>query len=223
MSVLHRAYIYQFLSLAFFYPQKELLEELEEGLHDLSLSFKTLQMQVDLEPFKKAIAEAKERVIDLQGEWNALFSTTLKAPANETAYELEKAGRKAVELADIEGFYKAFGLEVKSPYEPDSIVAELEFTAFLLRGKMWAEQQGNAEAQEVYENAFRSFFRDHLGRWYRIFTDLLKEHSEENYYRHLGELLKSFLDKEREGIEGIVDLKEYRKEVLEGVSWKCGT
>jgi hypothetical protein len=38
----------------------------------------------------------------------------------------------------------------------------------------------------------------------------------------MGELLRAFLEKERGGVDGIVDVKTYIKEVLEGSSWKCG-
>lgn len=219
---IHRMYLYTFLSIAFSYPYKEVIEELEGGLDDLSLSLKALGIDFDVDTLKKTLRKAKSRLLDLQGEWNTLFSTSLKAPANETAYELEKAGRKATELADIEGFYRAFGLDVRPPNEPDSLVVELEFTAYLLKKKMYAEEKGDKEALDVINLAFISFFKEHLGRWYRIFTDLLKEQTEEDYYKLLGELLRLFLDKEREKFDGIIDVKSYRKEVLEGVSWKCG-
>jgi len=217
---IHRLYLYTFLSVAFSYPEVEVLEELEGGLPDLLLSLESLGIDFDVDAFKRVIKEVKERVLDLKGEWNALFSTSLKAPANETAYELDKASRKAVELADIEGFYRAFGVEVKPPYEPDSLVAELEFMAYLLRKKLYFHEAENSEALEIVEKAMTAFLRDHLGRWYRIFTDILKEQTEEQYYKLIGELLRSFLDKER--VDGTVDLKTYKKEDLEGVSWKCG-
>jgi len=219
---IYRLYLYSFLSLAFSYPTSELLEELEGGLPDLSLSLKALGIEFDVRTIEEVIRTSKARLLDLQGEFNALFSTSLKAPANETAYELEKAGRKASELADIEGFYRAFGVEVKPPYEPDSLVAELEFMALLLRKKLYAQENGDRKALEVINNALYSFFRDHLGRWYRLFTEILKEQSEEEYYRVMGELLRAFLEKEREGVDGILDVKTYIKEVLEGSNWKCG-
>lgn len=221
---LYKAYIYRFLSLAFSYPSADLLEELGEALGDLSLSLKELSIEFDVGNLKRVIEESKEGLLELQGEWNALFSTFLKAPANETAYEIEKAARKAWELADIEGFYRAFGVDVKPPVEPDSIVAETEFMSYLLLKRTHLERENLEEGVKVVEDAYRSFFRDHIGRWYRIFTDLLKENSEEEYYRVIGSLLRIFLDteREREKMEGIKDVEEYRKEVLESTSWKCG-
>ncbi|MFN3599156.1 MAG: molecular chaperone [Aquificaceae bacterium] len=220
MSI-YKVYLYSFLSLAFSYPSKELLEELRGGLEDLSLSLKNMGIEFDLEALEKVIKEGKERILDLQGEWNALFSTNLKAPANETAYELDKAVRKAWELADIEGFYRAFGVDVRPPVEPDGIVAELEFMSCLLVKRMHLEKENLEEGIEVVDKAYKSFLRDHLGRWYRIFTDLVKESTEEEYYRVMASLLRAFLDTQRDGLE-IKDIEEYRREALEGISWKCG-
>ncbi|MFN3814296.1 MAG: molecular chaperone, partial [Aquificaceae bacterium] len=195
---IYKAYIYRFLSMAFSYPSLELFEDLGEALGDLSLSLKELSIDFDVKALEGLIKGSNERILELQGEWNTLFSTTLKAPANETAYELDKAARKAWELADIEGFYKAFGVEVKPPVEVDSIVAELEFMGYLLMKKLHLQKTGLKEGLEVVEKAYRSFFKDHIGRWYRIFTDLIKEHAEEEYYKSIGSLLRTFLDAERE-------------------------
>jgi len=221
MSV-YKAYVYSFLSVAFSYPSEELLEELWGGLDDLSLSLKELGIEFDVEALRRVIEESKRRVLDLKGEWTSLFSTSLKAPANETAYEMDKAARRAWELADIEGFYKAFGLDVKPPMEPDSLVAELEFMDYLIKKEMYAKERGMEEEAKITKEAYTNFFRDHLGRWYRIFTDLVKENTEEEYYKLMATLLRLFLDSQREGIEGIKDIEEYRKEVLEGSTWRCG-
>ncbi|MFN3471917.1 MAG: molecular chaperone [Aquificaceae bacterium] len=221
MSV-YRAYVYSFLSVAFSYPSEEILEELRGGLDDLSLSLKELGLEFDTNTLRRVIEEGKGRILDLKGEWTSLFSTSLKAPANETAYEMDKAARKAWELADIEGFYRAFGLEVKPPTEPDSLVAELEFMAYLIKKEMYAQERGMEEEAKITKEAYTTFFRDHIGRWYRIFTELVIENTEEEYYKLMANLLRLFLDGERKGVEGIRDIEEYRKEVLEGSTWKCG-
>jgi TorA maturation chaperone TorD len=101
-------------------------------------------------------------------------------------------------------------------------VAELEFMAYLIKKEMYAEERGMEEEARIAKEAYTNFFRDHLGRWYRIFTDLVKENTEEEYYKLIATLLRLFLDNQREGIEGIKDIEEYRKEVLEGSTWKCG-
>lgn len=218
----YRAFLYRFLSVAFSYPEGEVLEMLEGGLEDLDRSLQALQIGYDVESLKPVLCDARRRPLDLQGEYNALFATSVKAPSWETAYELDKTGRKAAELADIEGFYRAFGLKLSAPLEPDSLGAELEFLSVLLQKKLYARKEGGQEAVEICEDACRKFLTDHLGRWYEVFVRRLEDAAEEEYYRRIGALLKAFLDKETEGIGGeIRKLSHYQEESLRGGTWKC--
>ncbi|MEJ5338484.1 MAG: molecular chaperone [Aquificaceae bacterium] len=218
---LYKAFLYKFISLAFEYPGEDSLKALKESLEDLSLSLRNLGIDFDVEALKACLQEyeGEERLLDLQCDWNSLFATSLKAPSWETAYELEKAGRKAQELADIEGFYRAFGLEVRQGYEPDGLIPQLEFLSLLLLKKVHADE---AEKAEIASKGYEYFFRDHLGRWYRLFCQLVEEETQEEYYRLMSKLMRSFLDRERQEIGVVLDLIEYRKEMLEGSTWECG-
>jgi len=215
--MIEKAFIYRFLALAFSYPSKELIEELIGALPDLERSLKIIGADFSVHNLRDILSSYRGKVEDLRGEFTTLFETQLKAPARETSYELDKMGRRVMEMADIEGFYRAFGLEVKPPQEPDSLVAELEFLSFLAQKMAFLEGEG----REVVEDAYTKFLRDHLGRWYNVFSETLKSSTEEDYYRAMAELLTSFLDKETEGMD-ISKLSSYRKETLEGSSWKCG-
>ncbi len=219
----YRAFVAKFLSHAFMYPQFDILASMREGLNDLSLSLKVLGIDYDTERLASILKELEreDRLLSLKGEYNRLFATELKAPNWETAYELDKTWRKAYELADIEGFYRAFGLEPKG-VEPDSIVAQLEFISLLLLKVDYAREKGLEEMEEVCSKALRDFLKDHTGRWYKLFTELILESTEEDYYKEVAHLLRSFFDTETKNIEGIKDLVEYRRELLEGSTWECG-
>lgn len=218
---LYKAFLYRFLSLAFEYPGEETLKTLKEALDDLSLCLKSLGIDFDINAMKTCLQdyEREERLLDLQCEWSSIFITSLKVPNWETAYELEKAGRKAHELADIEGFYRAFGLEVKQGYEPDGLIPQLEFLSLLLLKKVHADE---VEKKEIAGKGYEDFFREHLGRWYRLFCQLVEGETQEEYYRLMSKLMRSFLDRERQEIKGILDITEYRREMLEGSTWECG-
>lgn len=215
--MIEKAFLYRFLALAFSYPSSESLRELREALPDLEKSLKTLGIDFPVNRFKEVLISSEGRVEDLQGEFTTLFETQLKAPARETSYELDKMGRRVIEMADIEGFYRAFGLEVKPPQEPDSLVAELEFLSFLSQKLAFLEGEG----REIVQDAYTKFLRDHLGRWFEVFTDRVLSSTEEEYYSVMAQLLRSFLNKETEGLQ-INKLTSYRMETLEGSSWKCG-
>ncbi len=221
---LYRAFIYRFLSVAFDEPTEESLEALRGGLDDLSLCLSKIGMDFDVKKLERLLEtfREEENLLELKGEWNALLGVGLKAPMWETAYEIEKAGRKSHELSDIEGFYRAFGFEVKQGYEPDGLIAQLEFLALLLLKINYAKDMGLKEEEKLTEKAYRDFFRDHLGRWYRLFCELINEYAEVEYYKVLGQLFFSFLELERKEVPDIVDIERYVMETLQGSSWECG-
>jgi DMSO reductase family type II enzyme chaperone len=220
--LIEKAFISRFLSLGFSYPSQELLLSLKEALPDLERSLEILSLEFPVSELARVIEAYIPKITDLQGEFTSLFETSMKAPARETSYELDKAGRRSVEMADLLGFYRAFGLELKAPLEPDSLVAELEFLSFLYQKEHFLRQSSDSEGVEVVKDAREKFLRDHLGRWYEIFTQKVKETSEEELYPTLADLLKLFLDRETEKLGDIHKLTSYRRETLEGSSWKCG-
>ncbi len=211
----HRAFVYRFLSEAFAYPHGEHVQGLIGALGDLRRSLKALDIPFPVDELEEALTSAD--ALELQGEHNALFATELAAPAFETAYELDKTARKAAELADIRGFYQAFGLEVALPVEPDSLVAELAFLALLLHKGLHVGEEG----QRVCREAFGAFLRDHLGRWYKAFAGRLREGAKLPLYPLLAGLLEAFLDRETASLK-FEPLKAHARETLEGVTFPCG-
>lgn len=74
------------------------------------------------------------------------------------------AGGITPRLADVAGFYRAFGVQVRGD-RPDHVVAELEFVGLVLLREAEALERGDTEAAAVCGDAVRSFVRDHLGTW----------------------------------------------------------
>lgn len=217
-----RSFLYQFLSLAFSYPYPEVLNALADGLGDLDQSLKAVEISYDAGSLRSILQDACERPLELQGEFNALFATALKAPSWETAYEIDKTSRRVVELADIEGFYRAFGLNLSAPIEPDSLVAQLEFLALLLQKKLYAEAHGDGDGAQICEEAYRKFLADHLGRWYAAFVGRLGGATDQEYYRRMGGLLEVVIDRETAGSNGKTrKLTSAPDETLQGSTWMC--
>jgi TorA maturation chaperone TorD len=109
-------------------------------------------------------------------DWSAactgLFEGGCLCPVNETAYVRRDKG--AI-LADLGGFYRAFGF---APAEAvgekhDHIVSEIQFTALLLVMLARARDAGDAEAAGVTDDALRAFADDHLGAWIGLFCERL--------------------------------------------------
>jgi nitrate reductase assembly molybdenum cofactor insertion protein NarJ len=86
----------------------------------------------------------------------------------ETEYGRMRGLSKGKELADISGFYRAFGFTVDEGERremPDHLAAELEFYAALVLKSALLREQGDTEGVAIVDAARASFLRDHLGRF----------------------------------------------------------
>jgi TorA maturation chaperone TorD len=103
-------------------------------------------------------------------------------------------------MADVAGFYKAFGVEVASEGpRVDHISCELEFMNLLaVKESVALQQEGEGEHAEICRDASRSFLRDHLVRWApRLGEGLAEAESEASgdpIYAAAGRLLGEFIE-----------------------------
>ncbi len=99
----------------------------------------------------------------LAGQWVRWFDLGRVAPY-EGSNIATTLGGITPRLADVAGFYRAFGVTVTGD-RPDHVVAQLEFLALTLLSEAEATEQGNRERAEIVADATRSFLRDHIGVW----------------------------------------------------------
>lgn len=101
----------------------------------------------------------------LDGEYVRLFVKG-EAPPYETTYGGSRSalGGKMQQLADIAGFYRAFGFQV-SGERPDHLVPELEFTALLYVKEAYARMAGSTEGALVCVESRSKFMGEHLLTW----------------------------------------------------------
>jgi nitrate reductase assembly molybdenum cofactor insertion protein NarJ len=160
MSVLRdRAREFALASALAAYPDDELVETLRQ-----------LSPSLDAHPhagrFVHALAE-DGGLDELRSSYVDLFD---RGPARISLYETEygrmRGLSKGNDLADISGFYRAFGL---APNESDThemldhIAVELEFYAILLAKQDYLSDEGDVEGTEIVEDARRKFLEAHLG------------------------------------------------------------
>lgn len=217
-----RAFLLATLAAGFSWPDSASLERLATAAADVPAALALLGLPVP-DGIEALFAAAPEQRRELERRYDALFVTGLAAPPRETAYELDKTARRAAELADVLGFYQAFGLGLAAPFEPDHLVVELEFLSVLLQKIRYFAETNDGEGFEVCEQAYRSFLSDHPARWYRIFVECLRAADPGPFYGVLGDLLEAMLDDEirRLGIEP----QRLERLVLEKPgpsSWACG-
>ncbi len=101
---------------------------------------------------------------EIEREWQAAFGLTDSGPLSlcETEYGMAHIFQKSHTLADIAGFYRAFGLERADGAErPDHLSVELEFLSFLATKESHAGQGGKEETAEISRNAEQLFLSEH--------------------------------------------------------------
>jgi DMSO reductase family type II enzyme chaperone len=197
-----RARVYRALASLFHFPSEGLVVDLREHqVPELRNALGRLQADENLlEP----VAQLAKRVVDVDPrELERSYERTFEAPGglrclpHETAHAAEKpveAMLSTFQLADIAGFYRAFGVEVAPGTEHvDHIVAELEFMHLLAVKEAVAETDGSPERAEVCRDAARAFLRDHLSRWTGRFAARLEDSDTDCLYATAGCLLDRFV------------------------------
>ena len=137
----------------------------------------------------------------LAAEYSRLFQGQAPCPPRETAYgDGRRIGGRQAELADIRGFYEAFGVAPakSAPDLPDHVSTELEFFALLLLKTAYAAAEGLEDERQVTERATGVFLRDHLGRWLAPFRKRLEEHGAASPYPESARLVEALIEDECE-------------------------
>jgi len=180
------AKVYGFLSSAFLYPRENWTEDVEHALNATrGLGYSELNLVVEPLDLKQ-----------LQSEY--LRAIGASGPLSyETEYGLDGSFRQSHELADISGFYKAFGFNVGGTVRerPDHLATELEFM-HLLALKEWHAPK--KEQAEVCVDAQRKFLEDHLGRWIEAFAIRVAFEAKDNLYSELAHFATAFIKEEVE-------------------------
>lgn len=106
------------------------------------------------------------------------LSTSPDCPRFEAAYLVDDLLFQTSGLADITGFYRAFGVELTgSPMRADDITVELEFMAFLCGKEAYAREHLGPKRVRDARRAQRLFLGEHLGRWGDAFAQALAAHA----------------------------------------------
>jgi TorA maturation chaperone TorD len=113
----------------------------------------------------------------------------------ETEYGLPHEFRQSQELADIAGFYRAFGFGVGGARRerPDHLAVELEFMYALALKQAYALEAGALEKARICAEAQSHFLQDHLGRWVELFTHSLTANGGVEPYLSLARFLTDFV------------------------------
>ncbi len=194
-----RAAVYRLLSLLFSYPSEDACQELPRAL-DAALVAATLMPS----PVARAAAETARAVrsreqAELAREHTSLFtySASPDCPLNECAYSAKHVYQEVQQMADIAGFFRAFGMEIRGQ-RPDDLSAQLEFCYLLAMKEGHARERRMRRQVAICRDAQRAFVHDHLGRWADNIGRRLQALAPESAYAAFGGLLASFVAEEIE-------------------------
>lgn len=203
-ATLGRATLYRLCGAALGYPGPGRLDEVAR-LADAAREIADRSLHERLAALADSAAAAEPSSV--AAEYVALFDGAVKCSPYEGAYGPPQMAGKSAQLADIAGFYTAFGLE-PAPGQPDvedHIATELEFLSALAVKEAWALAERNDEHAEVSRKASAAFLTDHLGRWAPAFAAALDAATDLAYYRAVARLIAAWVaaDAARLGLEPV--------------------
>ena len=187
-----RSACYKVLSLAFLPPRTVDGAELFAGILKI-VSMLPSEHHTLLEPIVENVPIPRGG--PSEQEHTRLFGVGLAATPYGSEYDPLASARKGHCLADLLGFYEAFGLKLAGRQKefPDHIATELEFLSLLLLKGCYASAEGQEEARAISEEAAAKFLADHLGAWAGAFADRVEAATEDDFYRFSARLLRGFI------------------------------
>jgi TorA maturation chaperone TorD len=174
MSDLERAASARLLSIGLTCPDEAAVEELR------MLAGALAEGAADGSPLR-ALAEAADRVgVDEMAQaYQDLFGGRVACAPYEASYERDPF-RGARQMADVAGFYLAFGAEASGAAgeRPDHVGCELEFLAFLIGRRLAAAEVGDVEGAARCAEAEEAFLSAHVINFLAGFATALAEAAE---------------------------------------------
>ncbi|MBP2019881.1 DMSO reductase family type II enzyme chaperone [Symbiobacterium terraclitae] len=199
-GALRRSRVYAVLSRGFLYPEPSLLRELRGGALARAL-------RAYLPRGGYALAKQAQAALDGPGEreseYNALFAgQAVPCPLYETEYTGAHVWMQTQQMADVAGFYRAFGVDVEGE-RPDGLATELEFMSLLCLKEAVARADGDREAAAICRDAQARFLREHLGRWLPKLVTRLERLDPGGFYHALSRLADWYVRHDAERLSDV--------------------
>lgn len=134
---------------------------------------------------------------ELLDERSRLFGHTARSacPTHELEYGRNEVFQQSQSLADIAGFYAAFGFQAAGPFaeRPDHAVAEWEFLSLLALKEAMAAASRESAGGGICRDAQRAFLRDHLATWMPAFLARIRKSEPRGFFTHVAKLADALL------------------------------
>jgi DMSO reductase family type II enzyme chaperone len=199
-ELLARSVIYRLLSLGFLYPTSDLVATLrdEAGKTDKDAGMYGRWATRLTKVFEDEVDQIS--ISGLESAYARLFEASVQTPCPpyESQYGSINTFGMSRQLADVAGFYQAFGLKLSNTNKemPDHISAEMEFMHILTLKEAHATMEGWTDKISVTRDAQKKFLLDHLGRWVSAICMSMQKSAAAEFYRELAKITNSHIKNE---------------------------
>lgn len=193
-----RSAVYRYLSTLFVHPDPVAWAALQEASGaDVKRVFSLLGWGA--EEFMRLLEGLHGMTREqLEEEYVAIFGHTAagELPPYEARYDARHVFQETHCLADVAGFYRAFGLEPSEAQRerPDHIAVELEFMHVVALKEAYALIRRWTEQADLCRRAESDFLRDHLGRWAPSFLKRLGNRAGGGIFERIAGVTAAFLE-----------------------------
>lgn len=184
--------LWRLLSLCLATPSTAILDEIDI----LAESFaERPNAPVGLQELRSSIAGISPETMAAAQE--RLFGGKVEVAPYEGSYE-DDPFRQARQIADIAGFYRAFGAEAHGPAldRPDHAGCELEFLAFLGARRLAADDASAKDESRLCLEVENEFLREHAGRWLPTFFRAIEKAATDPFHTALGKVGAAVVERE---------------------------
>ena len=198
-AILARAELYGVCAHAFDAPGNRGIEDIHEDGAFVTYAAELLDLdeQATSTGLEFADAASLTQPEDVTRNYSELFTTRQQCKLDEAEYDKAIFNRYQ-RMADVGGFYRAFGFEPSGDahQRPDFIGLELEFMQLLLIKRAYAMEQGWDDKVEACRDAEKEFLKEHLAWWVPAMCENLRGASTCAYYKQLSDFLEAFIASE---------------------------
>lgn len=193
-----RAQIYAVLALLCSYPTRERRARLADLAPIALAAAEYLRLPHDW--LQRCVADARSDEAR-EAAYQHCFTLTYSpdVPPYEVAYISSDIFRQTEVMADVAGFYRAFGLDVggNERERVDHVAVELTFMQWLCLKEAYAAEHSATEALDAVRRGQRSFLADHLLCWAPAFARRVSTAADGDPYDAIGAGLGAWLEHEQ--------------------------
>jgi TorA maturation chaperone TorD len=211
-----RQAVYRLFASLHLYPNRERLETLQTVVLELQSNnplwtdhFLANQFK-NLFEFVSGLNEGSINTVE--EEYVALFSVNPYAPPYESYYQDPEGFVRSWIVIQLENEYARAGLNVARSFKepPDHVAIELEFMAFLCSIEAESHETNNQSGVKSSLERQNKFLNLHLGNWYPMLAQAVKEAPTHGLYTLTVEVTNTFLQYEtksvvEEGVEQVIE------------------